>query len=491
MIVRPSNQRAEASRSEVVILTLSGTEVHVLQALRRGDAPHVQRWASEEAPADEEGRARAAVRALERAGIRERRVVVCLPARSVVLRRVELPPAEPEQLPQLVQFEAQRHLSLPVDQLATGFCALPCPVGSSGTPVLLAVTRRAELAKLERALLAVGVRVEGYSVSSLAVADAWMEAATPTAGVRSWLLLAPVEEGLVAQAMHEGQPLFSRFLPRNGGSWKADLRRSLAAQALQQPEAAMREAVLAGGLEPEGLGELLGLPAHAAASQLPGAESLSAEWAPLLGAARQWLGAGGTPLRLAPQGRPEAVRSQGRSRALAGMVAALAVAVLLAGWQFDRQRRGDADLETADRLSQSADQDRKLLTALVKQREQLKGQWTALGGDEAASPEPPLELLRRAASLAPPGVWLTELTYERGQPLRLQGSTREAEQVGRWQRSLEQSGTFRAVELGYLRSATVGETPVTQFRIDCTMPESGRAAARPARLARGAGGGMP
>lgn len=491
MIVRQSSRRGEPGRSEVVVLSLAGPEVRVAQVTRRGDVPTVQRWASEPATADDDARARAAVQALERAGIRERRVVVCLPARSVVLRRVELPPAEAEHLPQLVQFEAQRHLSLPIDQLATGFCELPKAAQVEGQSVLLAVTRRAELARLERALHAVGLRVEGYAVAPLAAADAWLEVATPEGSVSSWLLLAPEEDGLIAHSIYLGQPISTRFLPRNGDSWKADLRRSLAAQAIHEPEAAVQELLLAGGVDAEGLADAVGVPSRAIQGMAPGLGELPAEWTSLLGAARQWLGVGSYPLRLEPQGRPEAARSQGRSRALAGMVAALAIAVGLAGWQFDRQRRSAADLEEADRLGQQAAQDKKLLTALVKQREKLKGQWTALGGDDTGPAEPPLELLRRAASLAPPGVWLTELTFERGQPLRLQGPTRDAAQVGRWQRSLEQSGTFRSVELGYLRSATVGETPVTQFRIDCAAPESNRAASRSERLASGRAGGTP
>lgn len=474
MIVRQNGKRGEVGRSEVVVLSLAGPEVRVLQATRRGEAPVVQRWASVTAPADDESRVRAAVQALEQAGIRERRVVVCLPARSVVIRRVELPPAEADQLPQLVAFEAQRHLSLPLDQLATGYCELSTTAdGSDGREVLLAVTRRAELARLERVLQATGIRVEGYAAAPLAASDAWMEEAAPTPGITSWLLLAPEEEGLIAQAVHRGTPMFTRFLPRNGGSWKADLRRSLAAHAIQAPEAAVQEVVVAGGVDTEGLEALLALPVRSVdAGVTPGCGELSAEWVSLVGAARQWLGAGSYPLKLEPQGRPEAARTQGRSRAVVGMAAALAVAVALGGWQFDRQRRSAADLQEADQLSQQAAQDRKLLTELAKRREKLKAQLTALGGSTTSSDEPPLELLRRAASLAPPGVWLTEMTFERGQPLRLQGSTRDAAQVGRWQRSLEQVGGFRAVELGYLRSATVGETPVTQFRIDCSLAQA-------------------
>ena len=475
MIGKSNGRRADTGRSEVVVASISGSEARVVAAGRRGGEVVIHRHGTAAASATDEGRARGILQALERAAIRERRIVLCLPARSVVVRRVELPPAAPDQLPQLVAYEAQRHLPLPVDQLVTGYHVLDAPAGGKpGTDVLLAVTRRSDLARLERALTAAGLKVEGYAVAPLAVTDAWLPEIEPAMNGAPWLLVAPDENGVVAQAIHKGRPLFTRFLPGNDGGWQADLRRTLAAHAVQHPDAAIGQVALAGGGDAALLAQATGVPTkgYGTAEKAPGCPELPPDWSALVGAARQWLGAGHYPLRLEPQGNVEAAESQGRSRAMLAGVAALALAVVLGVWQFDRMKTGAANAEESSRLAQQAGADKKLLTALVKQREKLNKQWETIGGAQVtSSDDPPLELLRKAAAIAPPGVWLTELTFEHGQPLRLQGTARDSAQVNHWLRSLERVGGFGSVELGYLRSAVVAETPVTQFRIDCTVAE--------------------
>jgi Tfp pilus assembly protein PilN len=107
-----------------------------------------------------------------------------------------------------------------------------------------------------------------------------------------------------------------------------------------------------------------------------------------------------------------------------------------------------------------------------------------VAGLERRTDASPLELLRRAAATAPPGVWLTEMTAEAGEPLRLVGTSRDEASVSRWLRSLERAPGFGSVELGFVRSGMVDATPVTQFRIDCTLTDPADAEAS-ARVARG------
>lgn len=496
MIVRQNGRRENPPRSEVVVARVTGSMVQVLQASRRGEELVVQRYGTAEIAAGDSGGAQAIVDALGRAGIRQRRIAVCLSGRSVLLRRVELPPAAPEQLPQLVAFEAQRHLPLPVDQLATGYYVLPpaSVIGGNGaapgTEVLLAVTRRSEVARLERALAAEGLRAEAYCSAPLAVMDAWLPGIDRQPLGRPWLLAASDEEGVVAQVIESERPLLTRFLPAGGASWMADLRRWLSAYELQQPETAAKECVAAGELDPFAVGPGLNLPCRGAGERLPETgEELSGEWAAVVGSARQLLGVGHYPLWIEPQARADAARSQGRSRAAALTVAALGVAVLLGVWQFDRQQRSAADAIEAERIATQTAADRKLLGELRKKRDALREQWTAVGGAAAARDTPPLELLRRATATAPAGVWLTEMSYEAGEPLRLQGTAREEASVGRWLRSLEHSPGFTSVSLGFVRSGDVGETPVTQFRIDCTLESRTPVGGESDRLARATGGG--
>ena len=478
MIGKQSKKRAAPSRLGVVVASLAGPQVRVLQAVASGPDVVVQRWGAAAAGIDDDTRARALVEALARAGIKERRVLVCLPAQSVVIKRVQLPPAAPEQLPQLVAYEAQRHLPLPMDQLASGYQVASSGMSASGSPALIAVTRKSDLARLERAIAEVGLRVEGYGVEPLAIMDAYLPGAVPSLNGEARLLLASDDGGLHAQVLCEGRLLLTRFLPFDGGNWAADLRRSVAAYSLEHPDSPIEEVVLLGEADREQIGQAVGQPVHqVAGAPVPGRTDVPPELSPLVGLARQALGLGRFPLRIEPQGWAESGRARGRSQALVAALGGIVLVAALLFWQLDQQRAGRIEAESAARITRQVERDRKMLALLHQKREALGKQLAALGLREAGAsgagvPEaPPLELLRRSTALAPAGIWFTQMTYEQGKPLQLQGTTRSAAEVTRYLRTLEQMSGFRRAELGYLRSATVNEVPVTHFRIDCILAD--------------------
>jgi Tfp pilus assembly protein PilN len=479
---RSSSKRKAPPRSSIVVVWTGDREVRVLQAAARGPHLVVQRRGAVPAEPSVEGRARAVVRALAEAGIRERRVVVCLPARSVVLKRVQLPPATPEQLPQLIAYEGQRHLPLPVEQLSTGFHALPqAPAAAdatTSTDVLLAVAKKADLSELERALAAAGVAVEGYGLESLAVTDAYLPV-SGAAGSEARLVLARDGSGVHAQILQDRRLLFNRFLSLNGHDWTVDLKRSLAAYSLEQPDSPVADAVLLGEGDEDEVSSALGMsvrrtgldPAQTGGLDVP------PDWSALVGLARQWLGLGEYPLRLPPQGWEK----KGASGSRSSMALALAAAVLAVGaliwWQLDRQDASRAETEAARKEATLAARHRKNLDQTLKTRDELRVQVARMG-----SATPPLETLRQIAAHTPPEVWLTQLSYEAGRPLQLQGTTRNAARVTTFVQALERIPDFRRVELGFLRSAEVDDVPVTHFRIDCALaPAQARPVARPGR----------
>jgi Tfp pilus assembly PilM family ATPase/Tfp pilus assembly protein PilN len=467
-------KRKAAPRLGAVVVSLGEGRVRVLQAARRGADLVVQHWgAAVLAPdADSDTEARATLRALAEAGIKERRVILCLPAGAVALKRVQLPPAGPEQLPQLVAYEAQRHLPLPVEQLATGFHALsPAPDAGAApaeTEVLLAATRRGDLSKRERALAGVGLTVEGYGVDALAVTDAYLPVAEPTLNGHARLVLAPEGEGVHAQVLHGDQLLFNRFLSGGAGGWTTDLRRSLAAYSVEHPEAPVGDAVLLGAGSEDDLGRALGLEVRRAAlspAQMGGLD-VPAEYNALVGLARQWLGLGKFPLRLDAQGWETAGATQGRSRMLLAGVAGVAAVGLLVYWQIDRQRAREADAAKAVIETRAAAKAKKDLDKISKERDHLRDQLAGMGGGASTLP---LDLLSQVASRAPSDVWLTQVSYQTGKPLQLEGTARSAANATTFVRGLEQVPGFRRAELGYLRSALVNDVPVTHFRINCTL----------------------
>lgn len=71
--------------------------------------------------------------------ITTKQVIVTLPRESVVVRRLELPDAPDEELPQMVRFQAAAKSSLSLDELALDFIPLPRREGVQTREVLLAM----------------------------------------------------------------------------------------------------------------------------------------------------------------------------------------------------------------------------------------------------------------------------------------------------------------------------------------------------------------
>lgn len=71
--------------------------------------------------------------------IATRQVIVTIPRASVVVRRLELPDAPDEELPQMVRFQAAAKSSLALDELALDFIPLPRREGSPSRDILLAM----------------------------------------------------------------------------------------------------------------------------------------------------------------------------------------------------------------------------------------------------------------------------------------------------------------------------------------------------------------
>lgn len=85
---------------------------------------------------------------LDEKGITTRQVIVTLPRESVVVRRLELPDAPDEDLPQMVRFQAAAKSSLSLDDLALDFIPLPRREGVVSRDVLLAMVPQTMVAAI-------------------------------------------------------------------------------------------------------------------------------------------------------------------------------------------------------------------------------------------------------------------------------------------------------------------------------------------------------
>lgn len=476
-------------RAGVVVALPGPTDARVLRAVARDGELVAQSWGAAPSGPGPEDQARALARALATAGIPERRLFLCLPGASVLLRRVQLPPAAPEQLPQLAAYEAQRHLPLPVDQIAVGYQSIGN--GAENT-FLLAIARKADLQRLEQALHDAGLSVEGYGVETIAAVDACRAARDTPDPDRAELILARAG-GIHAGVLRGEQLLYVRYL-HGTGDWHADLRRSLLAYSLERPNEPVHGALLVGDLGELPPSVLPGLPTRRAALEPAHAGGIEVplDYLPLVGLAAQVLGLGRYPLRLPPQGR-EASPAESRSRTALAVGAVIALGAWAALAQIDLHRARQADRERAARVTRQIERDRRQVATLRKERVRLREQIAAIGGEGLSAA--PLELLRTLALLAPPDLWLTELHYQAtsggGARLQLQGNARSASGVTAFLRALERAPAFRQVDLAFLSRATVDEVEVNRFRIDCrtTELEAGNWRREVGARAQQAGGG--
>jgi len=478
--------RAHAGRG-VVVVAPGGDEVRVLQAALRGQDVAVLAHATAPAGADDETTARAVVRALAAAGIQERRVVVLLPAQGMTLRQVQLPPAAPEQLSQIVAFEAQRHLPLPIEQLAVGYqvlagkgqdangAAVNGKPSAAATEALIAVIRKSELSRLERSLSEAGITVEGYAVDALAAVDACAPSLGPAPNGKAELVLAADGGCLHAHVLAGRSLLFSRSLGLDEEGWEVDLRRSLATFSLSHPEAPIYDVLLFGDARPADVGRAVGGEVRVGRLDATQGAGLAAPeaWLAPLGAARQWLGLGRYAVLMEPQGWAVADGARNRWQVLTASVLAAALLGGLVTWRLDAQKREAAEAAQAVKLARQTEQSGKLLRRLKRERDDLQAQVSALG----VSASPPLEVLRAISARTPSDVWLTDMSYQEGKPVQIQGTSKSAAQATELLRALDGNPPFQRAELGFLRSAVEETLPVTRFRIDCYLPEAPVAAA--------------
>jgi Tfp pilus assembly PilM family ATPase len=104
-------------------------------------------------------------------GVQAEETILVVPREEVVTRRLELPAAPDEELPELVRFQAAAKSTTPLDQLALDFIPLPPIEGEQALPALVATMDRQRLDHLQKTCAAAGLAVKSVQASPFAVAE--------------------------------------------------------------------------------------------------------------------------------------------------------------------------------------------------------------------------------------------------------------------------------------------------------------------------------
>jgi hypothetical protein len=232
--------------SNLLVLELQPDRVVGLEASVGRDGTKILRtiscvWTDDTRPDADATRAGEFLRSqLTQAGATSQQVLFVLPRESVVARKLELPDAPDEELPNLVRFQAATRLATPVDQLALDFLPLPPDPDHAGRNAL-AVSIDAK--RLERGLktcAAAGLTPLSVGISSVSVAELVLRCAASPAQA---MLIVYQQGTRVEISLVDGMQLVfahSTRLPEGSGAshvqpLQAEINRSLVALSHSHP----------------------------------------------------------------------------------------------------------------------------------------------------------------------------------------------------------------------------------------------------------------
>jgi Tfp pilus assembly PilM family ATPase len=192
---------------------------------------------------------------LQRARISARSVYLTVPREDVVVRHLELPPVDDDELPELVRFQAASRSTIPLDQLALDYLPMAHREGFQGREVLVASINRQKIRDTRSAFAAAGLDLSAVGVSSFAATHLVSETSeekSAQAGELS-LIIARHGDRIELSILGHGSLYFSHSTQvdsndaaQSQSSILADISRSMIALQKQLPDARIARAWILG-----------------------------------------------------------------------------------------------------------------------------------------------------------------------------------------------------------------------------------------------------
>lgn len=363
-----------------------------------------------------------------------------LPTTDVLLRMVELPTVESDELAAMVQLQADKFAPFPIDTMAVSHEVLDR--GASSSRVLIAAARNDAIDAHARLLIESGRRPATIDCCALGWWRLLQDSGeVPHEGRAALVLCAGNTVELIV--MQEGVPLLFRSMevaPGAAASARAadigdELSHTLITLELEHGSQACRVLLWADGGQASAIGDAL----REQRVDVTVTHALDALPAVAEGIARRWITGGG--INLTPQAWLEADASAARRRRLLGGLGGvlgvwlLCVIGLLAlfGWRKGQIRRLRARQQQGET---SAMEVREL-----RRRVLMIDRYTDFSHSA-------LECLRAISAIQPEGVDLVSFIYTKGDEIRIVGQASERSLIYRFKEALDASGFFPLVELG-------------------------------------------
>ncbi len=465
--------------ANVVSVDLGATSVRVVEmeftgagggrVTRRGVAP-LPPGLWNDLGANRDALSAAITQALAQESIAATAVVACMPRRMVTLRFVRLPHAPPEAMRGMVELAAQEYVLFPIEDVILDY-HVQVSGGNMGTmsgddmdTVLLAAARRSLILDVMGAFDKAGLEVLQLSASALALAEIGSDSIEPTA-------LIDAEPGeLDVAIVADRQLLFTRASALDvAGSRPEVIERRYVEEVVRSFTAYQNEFrsrpiahVLLGGESAAGAGgesldralvDMLGMEVELLVpTGLSPGDADGRAWATAIGMALQSRLGSIAPINLVPNERAERKiqQARGRRQRLMGLVGAAGAAAVL---YFGAQAYSAAQKTAVLALQENKDLDanKKKLAVTQKEHDKVK----AVVDDVNAGLDrrhPGVDVLYALNSSMPttPDIWLTQMQFERGGVITIHGETKREVLATQFVISLQKSGAFRDVRLGYL-----------------------------------------
>ncbi|SFI48308.1 hypothetical protein [Planctomicrobium piriforme] len=184
---------------------------------------------------------------LEREGIPRGKTVLVLPREAVVVRRLRLPMAPENDLPDLVRFQAATKTSAPMDSLILDYLPVQQRGTGDGQDVITVTVDKDRLARMQAVCDAAGLTVEKVTLGALGIGKLVRAAQASDLGMAGPDMVVYQQDAqLEISIFDEGTLVFSHALqlpetltPESLKPLNSDLTRSLMALSQVHPEASV------------------------------------------------------------------------------------------------------------------------------------------------------------------------------------------------------------------------------------------------------------
>jgi Tfp pilus assembly protein PilN len=361
------------------------------------------------------------------------RVLVALSRRSAFIRALRVPNASLHDVRLALRVHLDQLFPVPVEELSFSL-QLTSDVTPEGRMAIVAAAPHKLLRRVAEELKAVGLEAE--AVIPAAFGSAGMARAL---GFSTGAVVERTVEGVAIDVVVDGDLRSSRVVPDE-----------------DDPDQLMQEIERSHQMAGVHQGEIHYVRMPAASGSERSIETPTLSW--VSAALRE-----GVELELPEQieRRERGVVHRRMRLALLAAAAAVAIVSLTVSHRMEAQR-----------VAQKAD---RRWESILRQLESVKNGLAsrALATSKSSQvlnvafrpAQSPSDVLTLAGNLAPAGVWLTGVTFERGKPLLVRGTAKTTEAVTEYLESLSRQDRFRDVKLVFANNAMIETTPIVNFSI--------------------------